>query len=432
MKYEGMMKGKYRVTLGFKILVFQFISSFLGLIIGFVWGLNMENERWSQLIYSDIKIADIDLGGKTKEEARNIINTQYIDNIYNKKLYVTIDGKTYSINKLQLIKSYSIDSAIDKAFSFGKDLNIIKQHELINLGSNKAYNLDFTCDDGVIRAFISKIEKEINKNPINAIIKMNTESKIQIQDDIKGAIVEKEKLYEYIKSMIESGTSGDIYIKAPVKEVEAEIKKSELSGINTCISSFSTSFKSSSFMRVNNIKVCINAINGTILMPGETFSFNDVVGERTKERGYMEAPVIIDNKIESGIGGGICQVSSTLYNAILKAGIQNIERINHSLPSSYVELGLDATVDWQNIDFKFVNTLNYPIYIEGHTENGNLYINIFSNSDLSKKVYVIENDVNRNDSVYKVKVIRKTYENGMLINSEFISNDTYALISSNL
>lgn len=426
------MKEKYCVTFAFKILILQFISGFLGLIIGSVWELNIENQKWSQLIYSDIKIADIDLGGKTKEEARNIINTQYIDNIYNKKLYVTIDDKTYSINKFQLIKSYSIDSAIDKAFNFGKNLNIIKQHELIKLGSNKSYDLDFTCDDGVIRAFISKIEKEINKSPINAIIKMNTEGKIQIQADTKGIIVEKEKLYEYIKGMVKSGTSGDIYIKAPVKEVEAQIKKSKLSGINTCISSFSTSFKSSSLMRANNIKVCVKAINGTILMPGEVFSFNDVVGERTKERGYMEAPVIINNRIESGIGGGICQVSSTLYNAILKAGIQNIERINHSLPSSYVGLGLDATVDWQNIDFKFINTLDYPIYIEGHTENENLYINIFSNSNLSKKVYVIENDVNEDNNVYKVKVIRKTYENGMLIDSEFISNDIYRSISSNL
>lgn len=426
------MKGKYRVTLGFKILVFQFISTFLGLIIGSMWGLNIENEKWSQLIYSDIKIADIDLGGKSKEEAKNIINAQYIDDICNKKLYVTIDDKIYPINKSQLIKSYNMDSSIDKAFNFGKNLNIMEQHKLIKLGSNKSYSLDFTCDDEIIRSFISRIEKEINKSPTNATIKMNIEGKIQIHADRKGVIVEKEKLYEYIKDILKTGTSGDIYIEAPVKEVEAKIKKSKLSGINTCISSFSTSFKSSSFMRANNIKVCIKAINGTILMPGEVFSFNDVVGERTKERGYMEAPVIINNKIESGIGGGICQVSSTLYNAILKAGIQNIERINHSLPSSYVGLGLDATVDWQNIDFKFTNTLHYPIYIEGHTQNENLYINIFSNSNLSKKIYVIENDINEDDNVYKVKVIRKTYENGRLIHSEFISNDTYTPVSSNL
>jgi len=111
----------------------------------------------------------------------------------------------------------------------------------------------------------------------------------------------------------------------------------------------------------------------------------------------------------------------------LKSGIQDISRRNHSLPSTYVELGLDATVDWQNIDFKFTNTLGYPIYIEVHTQNKNLYINIFSNSDLNKKKYIIENDINEYKDVYKVKVSRKTYENGSLINSEIISNDIYSL-----
>lgn len=426
------MKRKYCITFAFKILIVQFVSSFLGLIVGSIWGLNIENEKWSQLIYNDIKIADIDLGGKTKKEARNMIKTQYINDIRNKKLYVTIDDKTCSIDKYHLIKSYGMDNVIDKAFNFGKNLSIIEQHKLIKMGSNKAYSLDLICNDEAIKKFISGIEKEINKSPTDAIIKMSIEGTIQIQSDIKGSIVEREKLYQCIEDAIKTGRSGDIYINAPVKKTESEITKSKLSGINTCISSFSTSFKSSSFMRANNINVCINAINGTLLMPGEVFSFNEVVGERTKERGYMEAPVIINNKIESGIGGGICQVSSTLYNAILKTGIQNIERINHSLPSSYVGLGLDATVDWENIDFKFTNTLDYPIYIEGHTQNENLYINIFSDSNLRKKVYVIENDINQDENVYKVKVIRKTYENGVLIDSEFISNDTYTPVHSNL
>jgi len=183
-------------------------------------------------------------------------------------------------------------------------------------------------------------------------------------------------------------------------------------------------------MRANNIEICVKALNAKLLMPGETFSFNEVVGERTKERGYMEAPVIIDNKVESGIGGGICQVSSTLYNAILKAGIEDIDRTHHSLPSSYVGLGLDATVDWGNIDFKFINTLGYPLYIEGHTQDKKLYINIFSNSNLSKKKYIIENNIIEENNVYKVKVIRKTYESGRLINSEFISNDEYTSADS--
>lgn len=424
------MKEKYCTTIIFKILIAQLILCFIGIIVGYMWKISIENKKWSQLIYSDIKVAGIDLGGKTKVESRNIIKTQYIDFILNNKVYVTVDDKVYTVDKSHLIKSYDLDKAIDNAFNFGKNLNALEKHKLIKNGSVKNYSLNFTCDYQFIKAFVSNIEKEMNKEPINSNIKMVAEGGKKIEDDIEGYKIETEKLDKYIEDIVKNGANEDVYIVAPVEKIEAEITQTKLSLINTCISSFSTSFESSSFMRANNIEICVKALNAKLLMPGETFSFNEVVGERTKERGYMEAPVIIDNKVESGIGGGICQVSSTLYNAILKAGIEDIDRTHHSLPSSYVGLGLDATVDWGNIDFKFINTLGYPLYIEGHTQDKKLYINIFSNSNLSKKKYIIENNIIEENNVYKVKVIRKTYESGRLINSEFISNDEYTSADS--
>lgn len=424
------MKEKYHITSVFKILIVQFILSFIGLAIGCMWGLNAENEKWSQLIYSDIKIANIDVGGKTKQEARNIVKSQYIEGKLSKKLYVTVDENTYTVNSSRFIKSNDMDVVINEAFDFGKHLNIIKKHRIIRTGSNKNYNIGFNCDGDLINAFTSNIEKEINKNPVNASIEIKSGSEIKINADTKGYKIEKEKLNKYILENIKANANKDIHIVAPIQKTDAAITKEKLSFINTCIASFSTSFKSSSYMRSNNIDVSVKALNGKLIFPGETFSFNDVLGERTKERGYMEAPVIIDNKIESGIGGGICQVSSTLYNAVLKAGIQDIGRTNHSLPSSYVELGLDATVDWQNIDFKFINTFEYPMCIEAFTKNKNLYINIFSNSDLNKKKYIIENNINEYNNGYKVVVNRKTYENGNLVNSELISNDIYTMTSS--
>jgi len=426
------MKGKYCATIVFKILIAQFVLSFIGLSIGCIWQLNIENKKWSKLIYRDIKIANIDLSGKTKEEARDIIKSQYIDTILNKKLYVTVGDKVYAVDNSHLIKSYEVGNVIEEAFNFGKNLSVIEKHKLIKSGSRKQYSMDFTCDDEFINAFIRNIEKEFNKKPINATIEMKAKGVIKVDADTNGYKIEKEKLHKYIEDKIKAGVSEDIYIKAPVQKTKAKITQDTLSAINTCISSFSTSFESSSFMRAHNIDICVKAINGKILMPGEIFSFNEVLGERTKERGYMEAPVIIDNKVESGIGGGICQVSSTLYNAILKAGIQDIDRTHHSLPSSYVDLGLDATVDWGNIDFKFINTLEYPVYIEGYTQNKNLYINIFSNSNLSKKKYIIESNVNKDVNGYKVNVIRKTYESGMLVNSELVSSDLYANVTSGL
>ena len=232
------MKKKYRITFAFKIFTAQFALSFIGLIIGCTWGLNVENKTWSQFINNDM----ISVVSGVKPEA---------------------DSKD--------------------------------------------------------------IPKVINDPPV-----------------VEPPVVEP--------PVVETAQSKE------------DKDKEVLSQINTCISSFSTSLGTSSITRISNIEVCAKAINGKILMPGEIFSFNEVVGKRTKERGYKEAPVIVNNKVESGLGGGICQVSSTLYNAVLIAGIHNIDRTHHSFPSEYVELGLDATVDWENIDFKFTNTLEYPIY----------------------------------------------------------------------
>jgi len=214
-----------------------------------------------------------------------------------------------------------------------------------------------------------------------------------------------------------------------IAQTKEDKDKEVLSQINTCIASFSTSLDSASSTIASNIEICVKAINGKVLMPGETFSFNEVVGKRTKERGYLEAPAIDESKVESGLGGGICQVSSTLYNAILISGIQKIDRTQNSLPPKYVGLGLDATVDWDHIDLKFTNTLEYPIFIEGKINSKNLYINILSNSKLNAKKYIIENNILEEGNVYKVKIIRKTYENGKFVTSEVISDDTYAASS---
>ena len=126
-------------------------------------------------------------------------------------------------------------------------------------------------------------------------------------------------------------------------------------------------------------------------MDGDVFSFNERVGERTKERGYKAAPVLEDGNYKPGIGGGICQVSSTLYKAALEGGMEVIERKPHSLPAVYIGLGLDATVSWDNIDLKIKNNLGYPLFIEAYLKEKNLYVNLYSNSKLKERTYIINN-----------------------------------------
>ncbi len=156
-------------------------------------------------------------------------------------------------------------------------------------------------------------------------------------------------------------------------EISANIANNN--STNNEISSYSTELKDKSEGRLVNIGITCSTLNGTIVHSGETFSFNQVVGKPTAERGYQEASVIIDHKTEKGIGGGNCQVSSTLYNAVLEAGnLTIIERHEHGKDVTYVPDGRDAAVSYGSLDFKFRNDLNYDIRIEASTDNNSISI----------------------------------------------------------
>lgn len=129
------------------------------------------------------------------------------------------------------------------------------------------------------------------------------------------------------------------------------------------ISSYYTTLIDRSVNRTNNVKLSCQAIDGLILQPGQVFSFNVTSGPRTQERGYQVAPIFVGKKVVPGRGGGVCQTSSTLYNSVLEAGLEVVERHPHSLPVAYVAAGRDATVSWGGADLKFRNNLDVPIKI---------------------------------------------------------------------
>lgn len=144
------------------------------------------------------------------------------------------------------------------------------------------------------------------------------------------------------------------------------------------IGSYGTNFRASNKERSHNIELATEAIDNHVVFPGETFSFNEVVGERTAERGYKQAPVIVKGELSEDIGGGICQVSSTLFNAVDLKGIQIVERYAHSRAVPYVPPGRDATVSWWGPDFVFKNEYNQPVLIRADSKNGRMAVRLFT------------------------------------------------------
>ena len=129
-------------------------------------------------------------------------------------------------------------------------------------------------------------------------------------------------------------------------------------------------------MRNENLRVASNKVNGTLIHPGEIFSTNKTIDVST-ENGYQAAPIIVNGKLQPGVGGGVCQIATTLYNAVLYAELEVVERKNHSMPVGYIAKGKDATLAGDYIDFKFRNNMDYPVYIESYIEDNKLYMNIY-------------------------------------------------------
>lgn len=437
---------KFKSTFAGKIIILQLI---LSSIVVFTWRVYAEAKEWENLVYPGIRIANLDLGGKNKVESISMVKSKYVDELLKRKIKVQAIDKVYIVEGSNLISNYNIDNAVNSALNYGKDLGLFKKGRLIRKGAGQEIKVSFKYNEAYIKEFVEVIGREINKLPKNAAVEKMPDGSIKIVDEISGYKIQDEKLESSLKEIAGSAAINDAIIKAPIQKLEAAVTKEMLNTIDYNIASFNTGYQSSPTERAQNIELAARFINGKCLKPGEIFSFNNIVGERTKERGFKEAAVIVGNKVESGYGGGICQVSSTLYNAVLKTGLKPIERTHHTLPTAYVDLGLDATVDFGGIDFKFKNTFNYPIYIEANTKNKVLYINIYSNSSLGKRKYVVTNniyktiqtstktiddpnlpvgqveDVQKGYDGYRVKVIRNAFENGIVVNSEIISDDFY-------
>ncbi len=192
------------------------------------------------------------------------------------------------------------------------------------------------------------------------------------------------------------------------------------------LSQYSTSYSTKNQKRTTNLRLAANKINGTVLMPGETFSYNKVVGERTIAAGYQEAPIYVSGKVVDGLGGGICQITTTLYNAVVYANLEIVERSNHQFVPSYAPASRDATVVYGSIDFKFKNNRNYPIKILCSVQNGIANFQIYGLKTDNDYEVVISNRVTgtTSNAIYSeaYKILK---QNGQVVNSTLLSQDVY-------
>ena len=234
---------------------------------------------------------------------------------------------------------------------------------------------------------LNKIKEEIYKEPQDAYVSKNpTTVHPHVNGvDFKISIEEAQKLIEEDKE--------EYTIPLKITIPKKTIKNLGEEAFPDLISTYTTRYDASNYNRSNNLSIAAKKVNGTVLMPGETFSYNKVVGERTIAAGYKEAGAYAGGKVIQSVGGGICQISSTLYNTALLANLEIVDRSNHQFETGYVAASRDATVAWPSLDFKFKNTRTYPIKIVASAKSGVAKISIYGIKEETEYEVVIQSKV---------------------------------------
>lgn len=302
-----------------------------------------------------------------------------VDFSYNNDLYESVVSQM-NANFEDGIKqsSYTIDGN-NLIITSGKAGNVIKSEELRNLIIDKLTSVDYNTDsievpveevqpDGID---IDKIHSEIYKEATDAYY---TTDPYAVYPSSNG--LDFDISIDEAKQMV--STPQDTYT-IPLKTLYPNVTTNEIGreAFPDLLATYSTSYASSNANRSTNIALAASKINGTVLMPGEEFSFNGTVGKRTASAGFKTATVYSNGQVTTDYGGGICQVSSTLYNSVLRANLEITNRVNHTFTVGYVPIGLDATVSWGAPDFKFKNSRNYPVKIVATTSNKRLTISVY-------------------------------------------------------
>lgn len=310
----------------------------------------------------------------------------------------------------------------------GHSGNVIKIEESANYIKNNINNLNLndtsleliTEEQSPKQIDLDAIYNEIYKEPADAYYTQNPYSVFPSENglDFEISLEEAKQLLQEEK---------DEYV-IPLKVLYPNVTTNMIGteAFPDLLSEFSTKYDASNKNRTTNLILAANKINGTVLMPGETFSYNKVVGERTIEAGYKEAPIYIEGRVENGLGGGICQITTTLYNAVLYANLEVVERSNHQFVPSYANASRDATVVYGAIDFKFKNNRDYPIKITCSVSNGIANFKIFGlKTENDYEVQITSRITGTTANAIYSEAYKTLKKNGNVISTERISKDTY-------
>lgn len=340
------------------ILIASVIVILLAVIVSVV-GRSQDGNSVKDTFANNVYINGIGLAGYSREEGY-----AFMDEIRNQRIStthtITYEDKSWTFHPADVNAWIDFETALNQAWNFGHvgDKNTRKKI-LASLETNPVYlNCEIAYDEAALDAFVEGIANEVYVAPVDAEVTLTAEKPVFNRLSQNGQELNREAFKENLMSLIETG-QGDTTL--PVEVLIPAISSDEQNV--RPIAKFSTDVTFRNSASRGNVRLALNYFNAMAVYPGDTISFNTVVGPRTEAAGFQKAPEYAGNETVEGVGGGVCQASTTLYNAVIRAGMTIIDRQAHSMTVSYVKPSQDAAVEYGGKDFIFRNDTDHAIYI---------------------------------------------------------------------
>ncbi|MDD5952772.1 MAG: VanW family protein [Oscillospiraceae bacterium] len=377
-------KGKVILAALFSSLLLASLSGCEGSPIDWVKGwFQKEEEPAADLrVVTDTTFCDgviicgVNMGGRTKEQALAILSrSQQEPESFS--ITLKMDEETYQYTEADFTIDSDYETAIQEAYDYlyyGTPMQYYGKKFMLSQYP-KEFGASQSINKKSLETKLNALCDSLDKDVVEPNVLSFNGKRFTFSDGETGISVNRKKLIADVESALQD--SHDVTVKIDYKVTKPKGDKKTYAGVMQKLGTFSTTSTNNENGNLN-MKLALDYVNGTTIGPGETFSFNEIVGDSTNDsRGFVKAGAIVNGKLEDSYGGGICQASTTIYGAVIRSDLTIVERNNHMWPSSYVPIGQDAAIDYGIQDFQFRNDTDYPVYIQCGMEGSKLTATIY-------------------------------------------------------
>ncbi len=363
-----------------------------------------------------------DLRGFDRDMLTDFLESVAAERMPKDSVILTCGEQRWQFSPAELHIKANVEECVEEALGIGRGGTFVEnlREQVFCYTYGHTVTLSAVFDETALATKLDGIAQELHRDPFNAFVTLDSLGNIYKTGGIIGKELKTEPIIEALTPKI-TALKLPTELEIAPDDVPPYVSDTDISAIDGILAAYTTTFVPGD--RGDNIAIAASHLNGVLIRSNAVFSFNNAVGQRTRDAGYKDAGVFIDGRLEQDVGGGVCQVSSTLYNAILLAGLNSVVRTAHYYPSLYCPPGRDATVADGLLDFCFQNIYPHNVYLQSAVSGDTLTIYVLGTwADLNGNIITLENDgTELNPSVWRIYS-----QNGQVMAREFLHSDSYS------